>query len=122
MATKKKGATAEQFHLLGVGFSGRGVRLRRLEPGEKDEAFLHAAVMAQGNDKAFHLGRYREAVTRMIVAVTAETVPRREGKGESGKVVDMTHADLMAAKWTKVTPADLQREGTPLSYDALFTS
>lgn len=56
-------------------FSGRGVRLRLLDPAEKDRAWLFAAKeVGEGATEAdLNLARKREVLCRSIVAVTEKT-------------------------------------------------
>jgi hypothetical protein len=92
----------------GGGFSGRGVRLRTIKPGEKDK-IAEKAAMHVGKDASvieFRNEEIRQSVFRMLVAVT--------------KTADMKTADqllaLPADDWEKM---DLEKLN--FRYDDLFT-
>ena len=91
------------------GFSGRGVRLRTIGADAK-EAAERAAALAVGPDGAvgaYQRLRARECLERCIVEVTRDREVVEPG----------------AAKWIKVTQADLSGAGKLDGYtlDALFT-
>lgn len=95
-------------HLVGVGFSGRAVKLRQLTPSEKDDVYMSAATQAGEDGKKFAFIRAREGVTKMLVAVT-----------EPGLQTD---EDVAGAKWSRLSVADLQNPAGPMYYDTLFTA
>jgi hypothetical protein len=95
-------------HLVGPGFSGRGVKLRKLSPTEKDDVYHAAAVQAGDDGKRFMFIRAREGVTKMLLGVTEPGL----------KTLD----EVKAAKWTPLSVADLQTPDGPYYYDTLFSS
>lgn len=90
-----------------AGFSGRGVRLRMLDPDEKDLASECAARDAgeAGSVIKYNQLRIRESIHRCIVEVTT-----------AGEIVD-----LATAGWKKVTQLELESGGSSAS-SALFTA
>lgn len=89
------------------GFSGRGVRMRMLDPDEKDLAAECAARDAgeDGTNIKYNQLRARESVHRALVEVTT-----------TGEITD-----LATASWKKVTQLDLE-SGGPMSASSLFTA
>lgn len=98
----------KQFHLNGNGFSGRGVRLRQLEPQEIDTAFRSAAKTAgtEATLADIRVLEQHECVLRMIVEVT-------EKAGLD---------TLDGAKWRKPTVQELEDDAGPMRFGRLFTA
>jgi hypothetical protein len=92
-----------------AGFSGRGVRLRTLDPDEKEAAAASAAADVGENAtlSAYNRRRSLEGVHRCLLEVTRE------------KEI----ADLGGATWVRVTIAQLESASPkePMRSSALFT-
>lgn len=99
----------KQYHLKGSGFSGRGVRLRQLEPQEIDAVFRSAAKTAgtEATLADIRILEQHECVLRMIVEVT-------EKAG-----LDVLGPDT---KWRKCTVAELDDEDGTHRFGKLFTA
>lgn len=100
----------EQFiyHLKGNRFSGRGIKLRDLDPGEVSKARLHAAQECGKGASAFEIEARRriECVYRMLVEVTEKR--------------DLS--TLEGAKWVPVTQEQLEEPDGKMSFAKLFTA
>jgi hypothetical protein len=104
---KDRGPAPASMAIPWKGFSGRGVRVRLLDPDEKELAAECAAKETgeDGSNIKYNQLRAREGLHRCIVEVTTQ--------GEL--------ADLATATWKKVTQLDLEGGGAMASA-TLFTA
>lgn len=83
-----------EIHLTGEGFSGRGVRLRDMNPDEYDDAAVDAGKEAGENIVLFAQLRIRKCLYRIISAVTDKDVGVKEARDARKAAYDAKVAEL----------------------------
>ena len=102
------------FHLSGYASSGRGVKVRQLNPTEVDAAGVEAA-RSVGKDclnVEYNQAKAKELVERMLVAVT---------KATGLKSMDEVKA-LPASEWVPLTQAKLNDPEGEYRFNKIFTA
>ena len=104
------GSNAIQLLLTGKYSSGRGVRMRMIDPAEKDRAANNAAQMMGKEATGIE---YSAAIERQILLTSIMAVTRQGS---------LDKESVMTAEWEPMDFSKLELAGSEFEYSRLFTA